>query len=95
MDFISIKLDVHIFELMKPKVLAFGVNINVQHNKPINCLMTIAKFVIYRNRVNNVVPTFRDFYNLLCDVERSERYCATKSDKLRYHNVKWKCLLVH
>ena len=55
-----------------------------------NFICLIVKFFIYRQRCCKQNIHFGALEGLILEIERTEKYIATKNGKLAYHNKKWR-----
>ncbi len=61
--------------------------------KPFDCINTMCLITlqyIYSCRCLKVIPNFACLKTKILDIQNIEKYIATKNDKMKKHNAKWK-----
>ena len=61
--------------------------------KLLNCVLLCARYVIYKCKYSEALPTVSQFTKLVEDTRRSERLITLKNNKLVQHVTKWNLLI--
>ena len=73
--------------------ILFGVYNKNEDNIILNHLILMAKFYIYKCKLNSTNPSLKVFIDKTKAVYQIERQIATKHDKLLKHYEEWKKIL--
>jgi hypothetical protein len=73
--------------------IIFGLTQKRSHWLLLNHIIIVGKLVIYHSRLKNILPSLRYLMIKLDHIESIERSIATKNNRLKIHEGKWKPLI--
>ena len=68
--------------------LSFGLT-NAPNNNLLNCIILIAKYFIFKNKMTKTIPSIESFLLYVQKTKQIERIIAINKNKLRIHEIKW------
>lgn len=71
------------------EVISFGIPDNQNKYTIFNFLVILAKYFIFKNKLNKSAPKFELFTKYVKDRKEVERIIALSKNKLQLHNQKW------
>ena len=78
---------------LKNEDIIFGITQKRSHWLLLNHIIIAGKQLIYQNRLKNSVPLLSHLVVRLKYIESIERAIATKNNRLKFHERKWKPFL--
>ena len=73
--------------------ISFGLTQKRSHWLLLNHIIIAGKLVIYHSGLKNILPSLRYLMIKLNNIESIERSIATKNNRLKIHEGKWKPLI--